>query len=276
MSRAYDVQASLCAGLLLVLLCYTLYSRLFEHKRLPPGPKPIPLLGNILQVPYKYKEKTFTEWGRMYGDIVYTRFLRTPVIFLNSLEVAQDLMEKRSSQYSDRPQITLISSFVGWGYGLTGMGYGDRSRKHRKWIHDAMGTKASLKNWLPLQQREVYNLLTGLCDKPELLSVHVNRWAAATLVELAYGYTITSLDDMYVQLADKAVAEIEGGYPGVMLVDFLPMWLVRATPLWFPGPVGWFVRKAVSVRAATNMMHDTPYEMVKKNAVCETTIVRRV
>lgn len=68
MSRAYDVQASLGAGLLLVLLCYTLYSRLFEHKRLPPGPKPIPLLGNILQVPYKYKEKTFTEWGSKYGS----------------------------------------------------------------------------------------------------------------------------------------------------------------------------------------------------------------
>lgn len=34
---------------------------------LPPGPKGIPLLGNVHQLPAEYQEKAFAEWGRKYG-----------------------------------------------------------------------------------------------------------------------------------------------------------------------------------------------------------------
>lgn len=33
----------------------------------PPGPKPLPLLGNILDLPRKHEWETFTKWGRVYG-----------------------------------------------------------------------------------------------------------------------------------------------------------------------------------------------------------------
>jgi len=265
----YDIPTSMVAVTFLLLTCSVIYRQLFANSlnhRLPPGPKPLPLLGNILEVPHKHKERKLAEWGKVYGDIVYTRFLRTPVVILNSLDVAQDLLDKRSSLYSDRPSARLISDFVGWENGLTGIPYGDRSRKHRKWIHDSIGSKDSLRVWLPLQRREVCTLIIGLCDKPELFNAYINRFAAALLVEIGYGHTITSLDDMYVHLADKAVVEletVEGGYPGLMTVDFLPTFIFKITPSWFPGPVGRFVRKAASVKIATDAMHNTPYQMVK-------------
>ena len=43
------------------------------------------------------------------GDIVFARFFRTPAVILNSREVAEDLLEKRSAKYSDRPRFILLN-----------------------------------------------------------------------------------------------------------------------------------------------------------------------
>lgn len=35
---------------------------------LPPGPKPLPILGNILDMPRKNEWETISEWGKQYGE----------------------------------------------------------------------------------------------------------------------------------------------------------------------------------------------------------------
>lgn len=43
------------------------------------------------------------------GDVVYLKVLRQPMLILNSLEAAQDLLDKRSAIYSDRPNFVLLN-----------------------------------------------------------------------------------------------------------------------------------------------------------------------
>lgn len=40
-------------------------------RRLPPGPKGIPLLGSVLSLPSTFQEKTFTDWGNSYGMSIF-------------------------------------------------------------------------------------------------------------------------------------------------------------------------------------------------------------
>ena len=44
------------------------------------------------------------------GDLVYTRLLNQEVIVINSEEVAKDLLERRSYNYSDRPAIIRMTN----------------------------------------------------------------------------------------------------------------------------------------------------------------------
>ncbi|OBZ78535.1 O-methylsterigmatocystin oxidoreductase [Grifola frondosa] len=248
------------AVFLFLLLVYAWSVMRRDKGRFPPGPKPVPLLGNLHQLPMDYQHIKFAEWGKQYGDVSFAHLFHTPTLILNSLQAAQDLMDKRSAKYSDRPRFVLMSELMGWDCVLSTMGYGDRCRKHRKWIHEAFQAKPVLESYYPLQRRESSVLLSGLLESPEAYIAHFRRFASALVLEIAYGHRVTSLEDKYLRVAERATtATAEAGSPGSMLVDFFPF--LKELPAWFPG-CG-FKRQALDVRPHIRVFLDMPFQMVK-------------
>lgn len=64
---------------------------------------------------------------------------------------------------------------MGWDCVITHLKYGDRFRKHRKWIQNAFQEKTSLASYRPVQRREAYVLLSGLAETPSALMSHLRR-----------------------------------------------------------------------------------------------------
>lgn len=87
---------------------------------LPPGPKGLPLIGNIFEAPKNYAWLVYQEWSRKYGlflsgccsrsadesyvdsDIIHYKIMGTHYIVLNSEKAVTELMERRSNIYSDK------------------------------------------------------------------------------------------------------------------------------------------------------------------------------
>ena len=58
---------------------------------LPPGPVPIPIFGNVLQIPTERTWLYFTSLSQKYGPIVRLTIAGTEVVVLNSIEDVDEL-----------------------------------------------------------------------------------------------------------------------------------------------------------------------------------------
>ena len=76
-----------------------------EKRRLPfpPGPPRDPIIGNLRSFPRMRWADTFSRLQKVYGDLIYFNILGQPILVINSLEVARELMEKRGNIHSGRP-----------------------------------------------------------------------------------------------------------------------------------------------------------------------------
>lgn len=81
--------------------------------RSPPGPKGYPIIGNVWDIPRERAWLTYAEWAERYkSDVVQFTVFGTRTVILNSLKAATELLDKRSSIYSDRPRmVRRFSSF---------------------------------------------------------------------------------------------------------------------------------------------------------------------
>jgi hypothetical protein len=110
---------------LLVVLFLRFRKSKASRASLPPGPKPLPLLGNILDLTLKELWLPAYEWAKQYGtghpitcmpsrvkhlspgDVVYIHVFGQSLVFLNTAEAAFDLLDKRGLIYSDKPSLVM-------------------------------------------------------------------------------------------------------------------------------------------------------------------------
>jgi hypothetical protein len=100
-----DNYASWAVGAVAGLVIIELLRRQKPHGPLPlpPGPKPLPLIGNLLNMPREKDWLTYRAWNDQYGDVVCVDVLGQKIVILGSAAAVNDLLEQRGAIYSDRP-----------------------------------------------------------------------------------------------------------------------------------------------------------------------------
>jgi hypothetical protein len=171
-------------GLLLVpavaLAALILYYVLIPSKKrsglpLPPGPKPLPLVGNIFDLPPAGTAE-YKHWARhneLYGPISHLNVLGTPLIVLNDRDAMHDLLEKKSTKTSSRPWSPFASELCGFGVMLPVIPYGDKFRYFRKLVHQQMGTKLICSEFRDTQDLESLRFLIRTIERPEDFQKHI-------------------------------------------------------------------------------------------------------
>ncbi|KAI0720646.1 cytochrome P450 [Fomitopsis betulina] len=221
---------------LFLYICLLFHWHMSRRLRLPPGPPRLPFIGSLHLISDDYQQNTFSEWVRKYGDIVYARFFGNDVLVVNSTETARVLMEKRGAKYSSRPPFTFLCELAGFSWNAGFMRDTDRWKRHRRWFQYSFQVKRRLDEYVPIQQRETRRLLYNLLVTPDAYMSQIKRFAAAIMLEIGYGHTMTTMDDDYVRIVHSALEDVFlSGNPGSMMVDFVPLRDQIYLPAWLPG-----------------------------------------
>lgn len=123
---------SLLLGLIAVVLDWLRMLRL--RRTLPPGPFPLPVVGNHFHIDKVRPWNQWEKWAEYYNSPMTTLWVgRYPRIIVQDAWVASDLMEKRADIFSSRPRLVVSGDLLGiTTTNQTMLPYGDRWRMHRK------------------------------------------------------------------------------------------------------------------------------------------------
>ncbi|KAH8888461.1 cytochrome P450 [Thozetella sp. PMI_491] len=190
--------------------------------RMPPGPTPLPFLGNKFQLPKRQPWIQFQEWSRIYGPIFTIWIGRKPTVVISDPVVASDLMEARSSKYSSRPRMVAMGEIYWDGASLLVQPYGKSWSVRRKLLHQALSSKP-LRSYKPTQEAEASRLAFQLVQTPASWEKLLERFTSSVVFCVAYGHRIDSLNakvihDRFEFMHYSASLNVPGKY----LVETLP------------------------------------------------------
>ncbi|KAH9475818.1 Cytochrome P450 monooxygenase 208 [Psilocybe cubensis] len=192
---------------------------------LPPGPRPLPLVGNMFQIPQKDEWPVYEAWAKKYGrprrdslpvntfvtlavlgPITYLTMLGTPMIVLNSLKAIRELLEERSATYSNRP-LMAMKELCDLDWVLTYIS-GEPHRVRRATVQRYFSGPASVKH-RHHQQEESRVLAANLLRRPDALDDHIKQHTSSSILLGTYGYRVSGTDDPIVHEMERSFKQAE-------------------------------------------------------------------
>lgn len=194
-----DYLSSRTWAALAITLGIVLLSRHDRRGRLPPGPRLLPLVGNVFDLPRKHAGQEYSDLADKYGDffifstslsshlllfgrpaageVVHLNVLGQSIVVLGSQEAARELLDKRSTTYSDRPVSIMVQlcvktccpAFVpakrlyrsGFDRLLAFLNYGPAWKQNRRHFHHCFNAKI-LPEYAPVHSKAARSLLQSL------------------------------------------------------------------------------------------------------------------
>ncbi|KAF5340288.1 hypothetical protein D9611_007844 [Ephemerocybe angulata] len=227
---------------------------------LPPGPRGVPIMGNMSNIPKTKPWEGYQKLCEEYGGMVYLEVLGTKLLVVSRMDHAEELLEKRSVNTSDRPTIPMVELLeIGWSFAF--MKYAADWRQHRRAFHQYLNHNA-VGQYHPIMYEEVEIFTRKLRDNPKDFLEHVQVFFGTIIMRSAYGFDDIGRNRPLIEAAEALVQGFsEASTQGRFLVNTFP--ILRHVPAWFPG-AGWRVRFNQLAVMSWDLLHN-PWDDAKKD-----------
>ncbi|XP_039114632.1 p-coumarate 3-hydroxylase [Dioscorea cayenensis subsp. rotundata] len=179
--------------LIAIITALLIYLR--RRPRLPPGPPPRPVVGNLYDIkPVRFR--CFSEWAGTYGPIMSVWFGTTLNVVVSSSELAKEVLKDNDQQLADRPRSRSAARFSRDGKDLIWADYGPHYVTVRKVCNLELFAPKRLEALRPIREDEVTAMVESIfreCTLPEkqgkslVVKDHLAGVAFNNITRLAFG-----------------------------------------------------------------------------------------
>ncbi|XP_066268026.1 cytochrome P450 2B4-like [Branchiostoma lanceolatum] len=221
---------------LVFLVTYWLLGAGSRQKNLPPGPRGLPLLGNLLSFRPSHLLSNLAAWRQQYGDVFCVRIANSLAVVLNGHKAIQDALVKQPEVFSDRPPPSIDSAK---DQGVVLSQYGEDWKVKRRLGLTALRQfgmgKRSLEGKITEEARTLCNVLADTNGTATDTSLLLSNGVSNVICSMSFGERF-DYNDMEFQRLMRLMSEMVGGSSGnagSSISRFIP--LVRKLPFFRKG-----------------------------------------
>ncbi|KAJ6845793.1 cytochrome P450 71A1-like isoform X1 [Iris pallida] len=160
---------------------------------LPPGPKPIPVIGNLHQMSHDLPHKTAYEFSKTYGPIVHIRMGQIPSIVVSTPALAKEILRNQDLVFCSRPPLTVLRKYSFNGCDVAAAPYGEHWRNLRKIFILELLSNRKLPFFRSSRQSEVDQMIDSIRTRPDRdtpvnISDLMVRLSSSIVCRVVFGY----------------------------------------------------------------------------------------
>ncbi|XP_077939898.1 cytochrome P450 2K1 [Gasterosteus aculeatus] len=226
-------QSYVTVALMVVLMCIlvSFFLRSKDQRREPPGPQPLPLLGNLLQVDLKRLDRSLIDLSKKYGSVFSVYLGLQKVVILAGYKTVKQALVNHAMEFGERqiPQFgnDTSNSLRNGIIFANGESWKEMRRFALSNLRDfGMGRKAAEDKIIEEIQYliEVFERHEG---QPFNTGQSINPAVSNIICSIVYGSRFEYSDEEFKLMVDRANDNFRlAGSPSVQLVDMYP-WIFQ-------------------------------------------------
>ncbi|XP_035699757.1 cytochrome P450 2C15-like [Branchiostoma floridae] len=192
---------------LVLLVVFLATSWIFSNTRkLPPGPRGWPVVGNFFSLANGHRHLVLTDWSKTYGPVYRVNLAGKLMVVLSGYDIIHEALVKTADNFSSRPDNAIFKIINPQRLGIATAPFGTPWKEHRKFtlmsLREFGFGKRSMEGKILEESLAFQAELMKMGNQPFDISRMIQNAVTNVICSIVFGYRFEYNDDKFIHLMD--------------------------------------------------------------------------